>query len=102
MGPILIGYRRPFSPRTAPPRRYQRSKPRCDRKETCRATLRYAQFRILNPIAAITFIHMLVNPVGLVFLLFFLFWGRWGRGVGLVGGGRRLDQGDVLVEPEPS
>jgi hypothetical protein len=56
----------------------------------------------LNPIAVIGYIHMLVNPVGLVFLLFFLFWGRWGRGVGLVGGGRRVDQGDVLVGPEPS
>ena len=76
--------------------------PCCDRTGTRHATLGYAQFRILNPIAVITYIHMLVNPVGLVFLLFFLFWGRWERGVGLVGGGRRVDQGDVLVGPEPS
>jgi hypothetical protein len=44
------------------------------------------------------------DPVGLllVFFSFVLFGvgGRWG--VGLVGGGRRVDQGDVLVGPEPS
>ena len=52
--------------------------------------------------AVISFIQMLVNPVGLVFLLLFLFWGWWGEGVGLVGGGKRVDKGDVLVGPEPS
>jgi hypothetical protein len=44
------------------------------------------------------------DPVGLLLVFFsFVLFGVGGRGgVGLVGGGRRVDQGDVLVGPEPS
>ena len=43
------------------------------------------------------------DPVGLLLVFFLCFIWGWGvGGVGLVGGGRRVDQGDVLVGPEPS
>ena len=43
------------------------------------------------------------DPVGLLLVFFLCFiWGWGGEGVGLVVGGRRVDQGDVLGGPEPS